>query len=361
MAEPDRYIRWGILGTGAVAAQFAIQLPLVTKAVLHAVASRRPESAKTFAASYQVNRAHETVSDLLADDAVDIVYIATPADTHHDLCLQALEAGKAVLCEKPFAMSAAEASAMAAAAKQSGVFCMEAMWLRFSPLVQSLISSFQKGEFGQAQFFRADAGYAAHPSRLESGGAGRGALLTFGVYGLSLAHALFGPPNRVSAERVMQSADLDGAFSAVLTYPNLVATVTGSVTGTLSNEAQLVGDARRSTLGAPFFNPGFLQTVDVMQPSPPTGGPPPPGKAIGLTDRIPYGSVLQGSFFASWLRRRGRLIPRGRRVNGLRIEALEATRCLIEGETESVVMPLNESVAVMETVDAVRVAAQTSG
>jgi predicted dehydrogenase len=200
---------------------------------------------------------------LVADDEVDIVYVATLASLHRDHCLLALKAGKPVLCEKPFALNAADARAIASAAADARVFCMEAMWMRFSPLVQQVREQVRSDGLGPVKFFMANIGYRSALSRLEDAEPGRGALLNFGVYGVSLAHFLFGPPRAVRADMKTHQSGLDMSFSASLEYPDLLATVQGSVAVTMTNDAIVIGTKGRLRLGSPFINPGSLQSVRV--------------------------------------------------------------------------------------------------
>ena len=353
MSEPARRFRWGLLGTGVIAEQFAVQLARSEQAELYAVASLPVEHARAFAKDFGFGKAHESFEALLQDDDVDIVYVATPAEHHAEHCRMAIQAGKPVLCEKPLAMDASDARAIANAAEAAGLFCMEAMWMRFSPLVQRVRENVRDGKLGDIRHFSADVGYRAHESRLESGAAGRGALLNFAVYGVSLAHFLFGAPTEVRARMIPHASGLDATVAATLCYPTHFATIHASVEATMTNEAIVVGNAGRARLGAPFFNPGFLQTVDVGAPS---GKPQKAARSAGMAGRLPWGSLLQGSFFANFLRRSGHLAARPRGSNGLLLEAEEAMRCLRDGKTASEVMPMSGSVAVMETLDAIRAA-----
>jgi predicted dehydrogenase len=345
--------RWGILGTGVIAGQFARQLARAEGATLQAVASRREERSREFAAGFGAAVAHGSYEALLADPEVDVVYVATPAETHRELCSAALEAGKATLCEKPFAMDAEEARAVARIAAERRVFCMEAMWMRFSPLVQRVRDRVRSGALGDVGFFSAEAGYRSSKHRLNGGNRGRGALLNFGVYGISLAHYLFGPPVSVQAGMVPHESGLDASFSAVLGYPAHLAAISGSVVATLTNEAVVAGSKERLRLTSPFLNPGALQAIRLGEPAAAPSGP---GRVVQLVDGLPFGGLLQGSLVANMVRGRARLTPRPGGSNGLRLEAEEVMRCLAQGELESPVMPLAETVAVLETIDRIRAA-----
>jgi predicted dehydrogenase len=173
-------IRWGILGTGNIARQFARGLAALPDAELVAVGSRSAASAAAFADEFGAARRYASYEELAHDDGVDAVYISTPHPLHHDNTLLCLNAGRAVLCEKPFAINAAEARAMVAAARAKGLFLMEAMWTRFLPLHTQLWELLQAGAIGEVERLEADFGFY-HPfdpaHRLFDPQLGGGALL----------------------------------------------------------------------------------------------------------------------------------------------------------------------------------------
>jgi predicted dehydrogenase len=353
MSEVRNPYQWGILGTGAIAGQFAAQLVRCGNARLHAVASRNSERARAIASAWGAKVGYGSYEALVADREVDIVYVATPASMHRDHCLIALKAGKPVLCEKPFALNAADARAITSAAADARVFCMEAMWMRFSPLVQQVREQVRSEVLGPIKFFMANIGYRTATGRLDDTEIAHGALLNFGVYGVSLAHFLFGPPRAVRADMKTHRSALDMSFSASLEYPDLLATVQGSVGATMTNDAVVIGTKGRLRLAAPFINPGSLQLVRVEEPP---ATPSASRRGGGMADRLPFGAFLQDNFLMTVLRKRGRLIMRPYGANGLKLEAEEVMRCLAEGKSESTILSLSETVAVMETLDKIRAA-----
>jgi predicted dehydrogenase len=353
MSEARNPYRWGILGTSGIAGQFAAQLARCSNASLYAVASRSTERAQAIMSAWGAKVGYGSYEELIADRKVDIVYVATPASLHHRHCLLALNAGKPVLCEKPFALNSADARAVVSAAADAGVFCMEAMWMRFSPLVQQMREEIRSGRLGSIKFFMANIGYRSAAGSLEDAEPGRGALLNFGVYGVSLAHFLFGPPKTVQADMKTNRSGLDTSFSASLEYPDLMATVHGSVDATMTNDVVVTGTNGRLRLGAPFINPASLQSVRVAElPTAPSTL----RRARRLAEKLPFGALLQDSFLIALLRGYGGLVVRPRGANGLHLEAEEVMKCLRDGKTESAIMPLNETVSVMETLDQVRTA-----
>ena len=195
-------MRWGVIGTGGIAQSFAKAMEHVPGSSVVAVSSRQQATADSFAATHGVARAYDSDAGLLEDAAVDVVYVATPHHRHHDDTIHALEAGKHVLCEKPLALSAAQANAMAAAARRHDRFLMEAIWSRFLPGYDALRSVLASGEIGEVLHVDASFGFRrpidpAH--RLFDLALGGGALLDVGLYPVQLAHLVLGPPTAVSA------------------------------------------------------------------------------------------------------------------------------------------------------------------
>ena len=149
-------IRWGILGTGRIAGVFAEGLRSAADAELVAVGSRTAAAAEQFAGRVGAARAHASYADLASDPDVDAIYVATPHPFHKENSLLCIEAGKAVLCEKPFALNAGEAEQMVTAARARGVFLMEAMWTRFLPHIARLRELLAAGAIGEPRMLKAD-------------------------------------------------------------------------------------------------------------------------------------------------------------------------------------------------------------
>ncbi|MDQ1255520.1 MAG: hypothetical protein QG656_112, partial [Candidatus Hydrogenedentes bacterium] len=188
-------IRWGILGTGTVARAFAQDLRFAKGAELAAVGSRRQETADRFGDSFGIPFRHASYEALANDPSVDVVYIATPNSLHKEHTLLCLDAGKAVLCEKPFALNAAEARAMVTAARERGLFLMEAMWTRFIPLTVHLRELLAENALGEIRMLTADFGFRGDfepEGILWNRAYGGGSLLDVGVYPVSFASMLFG-------------------------------------------------------------------------------------------------------------------------------------------------------------------------
>ena len=185
----SRVTRWGILGTGPMAAAFVRGLARLTEARAVAVGSRSAGSAAEFAGRNAIDRSYGSYDALLADPEIDVVYIATVNVTHHTLCLRALDAGKPVVCEKPFTLNAAEAREVVACARQRGLFCMEAMWTRFLPAIARVKELIAGESIGTPRLLSAQIGYpfVADPSgrHLNPGARGRCLARPGGLSGLA--------------------------------------------------------------------------------------------------------------------------------------------------------------------------------
>src|SRR5258707_3763365 len=153
----DRTIRWGILATGGIAHAFARDLALQPDCEVVAVGSRSRASADAFGDEFHVPHRHASYQDLVDDPDVDVVYVSTPHTGHHDAALLAINAGKAVLVEKPFAMDAGQAREMIDAARERGTFLMEAMWTRFLPHIARAREILAAGTFGDLVYLTAQA------------------------------------------------------------------------------------------------------------------------------------------------------------------------------------------------------------
>jgi predicted dehydrogenase len=329
-------IRWGILGAGSISEDFCAGLKLARGCEAVAVASRSSTRAEAFARKHKVEAAPGI--EALAERAdLDVVYIATPPAQHKAHALACLTRGKSVLLEKPFAVTAAEAKEIVACARERKLFCMEAMWMRFMPVVRELFAALHTGRYGAVLSVEASLGFAQGTSE-------RGpALLDLGVYPLSFVQALLGKPQRVVA------AGDDAELSAVLQYARGTASVRASSRAQLRNDAVIYAEQAVLHVEAPLYRSESF-TVQAVAPQP-SGGGAKAGKLRALTQRPELRRWVQ--------RARRAALPRVTKPalgNGFAHEAIEVADCLRNGAKESALMPLDASVAVMETVDAVRAA-----
>ena len=170
-------IRWGILGAGRIARKFATDLKLVEDAELIAIGSRSQQSADDFAMEFPVKYRHDSYEALAQNPEVDVIYIATPHVLHYENTLLCLNYGKAVLCEKPFAMNARQANEMIATAKEKKLFLMEALWTKFQPHFKKMQEMIGQGMLGEIRSVLVNFGFVPQPpvpARLFDPALGRG-------------------------------------------------------------------------------------------------------------------------------------------------------------------------------------------
>jgi predicted dehydrogenase len=313
-------VRWGIIGTGGIAHTFADDLRLTETGVVSAVGSRRQSSADRFAEEFGIERAHSSYEALVEDPDVDVVYVATPHPMHRDDSVLALCAGKPVLVEKPFAMNAHEAREIVEAARERGLFAMEAMWTRFLPHIAVVRGWLAEGALGEIVCVTADHGqwFAEERShRLFAPELGGGALLDLGVYPVSFASMVLGAPDRIVALGDPAFTGVDAQTSMVFGYESGAhALLTCTLRAKSPVRAAIVGTEARIEIDHRFYGPTAVTLV-------PREGEP-------------------------------TVVPSTHQGKGLRHEADEVARCLAAGETESPLMGLDESISIMETMDAVQ-------
>jgi predicted dehydrogenase len=318
--DADVPIRWGILGTGGIAAMFASDLGLLPDAELVAVGSRSQDSADAFGQRFGIARCYPTYADLVADPDVDAVYVASPHPMHVGDSLLAIEAGKAVLCEKPFTVNAAEARRVVDAATERGTFLMEAMWTRWLPHMVRIRSLIAEGALGQIRAVYADHGqqFVFDPtSRGFAPELGGGALLDLGVYPIALASMLLGTPSAVLAISEPTTTGVDMQTSMLLRHPDgAQAVLTCTMEAASSVTAEIVGTKARIEIDRTWYAPTTFRLITT---------------AGEVTE---YDEPSEG--------------------RGMQHEAAELGRCLRAGLLESPDLPLAESVAIMTTMDEVR-------
>jgi predicted dehydrogenase len=313
-------IRWGIIGTGGIASAFAEDLRRLPDAALVAVGSRRQATADRFADQHAVPHRHATYDSLVMDEDVDVVYVATPHPDHYASAMMAIEAGKAVVVEKVFTVNASQARAIVEVARAREVFAMEAMWTRFLPHVRQVRSLIQSGALGDVRQVIVDHGqwFERDPSsRLFDPALGGGALLDLGIYTVSFASMILGTPSRMTAVSDAAFTGVDATTSMVLQHPDGAhAALTTTLQASGPNRAFIVGTQARIEIDHVFYAPTTFTIIG----------------RDGTLQR--YDEPHEG--------------------NGLRHEAAEVMRCLREGRLESNLMPLDETVAIMQTMDEVR-------
>ncbi len=317
--SPERPLRWGILGCGSIADKFATGLQSVPAAKLVAAASRSQDKADKFADKFGAPHRHGSYEALAADAEVDAVYVATPHPMHAEHSILCLNAGKAVLCEKPFTVNAAQAEQIIGVARERKVFLMEAMWSRFFPLMGRVRELVKSGAIGDVRMVQADFGFrtGVNPEgRLFNPALGGGGLLDVGVYALSLASMLLGTPTQITGVAQIGETGVDEQAALALLYAEgRIASLTTGVRTNTPHEAHILGTDGMIKLHAPWWK---LAKVTV------TAG----GKEEVMDD--------------------------GFEGQGMNYEAAHVAECLAAGKTESDIMPLDETLEIIRTMDTLR-------
>lgn len=316
----SRTIKWGIVGTGNIARKFAEAVQLSGVAELLAVGSRTQLRAEQFGQQFEIPNRYGSYADLFSDGKVDVIYVATPHPFHRENAIDALNAGKAVLCEKPLTVNASEAKELIETARDKNLFLMEAMWTRFLPPIVKLRELITKGVIGQVRVLRADFGvrFKWDPNSsafcLEYAGGG---LLDIGVYVISLASMILGVPWYVTGCAHIGSTGVDEQAATVLAYDKgQLAVLTCAIRTALPNEAIIVGMEGSIRLHRQWWA----------------------GSKMTLSRTNGEDEVID--------------VPCAE--NGFVYQIEEVSQCLRTGRTESSIMPLDESLSIMDTMDELR-------
>ncbi|QCW51781.1 Gfo/Idh/MocA family oxidoreductase [Nocardioides dongxiaopingii] len=328
----DRPVRWGILATGKIARKFAADLALVPDAELVAVGSRSAGSAESFAAEHGAPgcRAHASYEALVADPDVDVVYVASPHALHLEHARLAFEAGKHVLCEKPLAVTAADAEAIVALARRHDRFLMEAMWTACHPVVRAVAAGLRERRFGTPRQWHAELGFVvdtdalAPDDRLLDPALGAGAMLDMGIYPLTTAHLLFGEAEVLTAAAAVSASGIDLDIAVAGRYPGgVVATMSASMTSWSSRTGTIATDRGRIDL-ADFHHPTRATFTPLAE-----GGD--DGTELGVAVPIEGTEALIGVGYGN--------------------EAAEVGRCLRAGLRESPLVPHAQTLTLMRQME----------
>jgi predicted dehydrogenase len=305
-------IRWGIVGPGRIAESVIGDFRHVPAARPVAVGSRSIERAQAFADKHRLERAHGSYEELINDDDVDALYIATPHPQHLHPALAAIKAGKAVLIEKSFTATVAGAEEIIRAARDHQVFAMEAMWTRFQPAIVAVRELIADGAIGEVRQVYADLGVDRPfdpQDRLFDPDLGGGAMLDLGVYVVSFAQHFLGNPDRVEVSGSLAPTGVDAEAGLLLGYEDgRAATLLMSLRNPTPGMARIHG-----TEGWIEVPPRFHHPHQILLQR--TGGEP------EVIRRPPSGT-------------------------GYSHELIEVTECLVDGRTESEIMPLDDTLAV---------------
>lgn len=314
--------RWGVLGPGGIAEDWVSALHRHTDQRVLAVASRSADRSAAFAARHGIPRHYEGQDALLQDPDVDVVYIAAPHAQHHPLALATIAAGKHVLIEKPIALNAAQAEEIADAARAAGVFAMEAMWSRYLPQSHLVAQLLAEGELGDVRLATAHLGWQWEyepADRNFDPAAGGGVMIDAGVYSLWFAHSVLGAATAVSARGSLAPTGVE--TEAVILLENergAHAAVSASCTINTPGLAAVHGST-----GSVLFETSFVFPAELR--------------------------IARGGDEFRWRDESG-LVGR----DGLAWQAAAVAAYLAEGRTQSPLHSLDDSLAVMRTLDEVR-------
>lgn len=314
-------IRWGIIAPGWIADQFAGAVLRHSKSTVAAVGSSSVERAERFAARHGADRAYGSYEALVADDGIDAVYVASPHSHHHEQALLALRAGKPVLIEKAFTQNAAQAAELIDLARGSGLLLMEAMWSRFLPHYDVVRQLLADGALGDVQTVIGDHGqyFDLEPThRLLNPALAGGALLDLGIYPISFTSFVLGAPDEIQATGTMTGTGVDAQVSAVLRTGRAHGIISTTQTAASPTTASISGTAARVELPGPFYQPQPVRFTD---------------RDGGTRESTPP-SILGHE--------------------GLVHQAAHFADLLTAGATESPLLPLDETLSIMRTLDAIR-------
>jgi predicted dehydrogenase len=311
---------WGIIGAGNIAGKFTADLDLLPQARLAAIASRSADRASAFAKEHRIPKWYDEWDAIAGDPEIDIVYVATHHPFHYENTRACLEAGKAVLCEKPFTMNRRELEQLVPIAREKKVFLMEAIWTRFLPSTRKVLEIMDSGDLGRLTNVYADFGFRLeydHAHRLYDPARGGGVLLDLGIYPVFISQLMAGPPSSIQATARFAPSGVDHSCNMVFEHEN---EVVSSLNCTLESdspvEANLLFENGWIRMESWWLTPG---PISIRQEG---------RKPRNLRFRVPG--------------------------NGYTYEAVEVMKCLDKGLTESPSLPLDFSLNLMGTLDAVR-------
>lgn len=315
-------LRWGVLAPGGIAHQFAVAVQKHSQQELVAVGSRSLGRAEAFADEFGIQRRHDSYEALVADDAVDAVYVASPHSHHAEHALLAIDAGKHVLIEKAFTQTAVQARQVVDAARNAGVTCMEAMWTRFLPHVDVLRQLLENGALGDIEVMTADHGqyFDFDPEfRLFNPALAGGAMLDLGVYPVSFASFVLGTPSRVHAVGTRAATGVDRQVSMVLegfdNHPSAHAVLNTTLAAKTPTTASISGSRARIEIPGDFYTPQRLHLI----------------RRDDSSERSPEPSIYGH--------------------DGLAYEAAHFAQLVADGRRESPLIPLDESIAIVQTME----------
>jgi predicted dehydrogenase len=317
-------IRWGILGCGRIARKFASDLRLVTDAQIIACGARHAMSADAFAHEFSVKNVHHSYESLVNDNEVDVVYVATPHSHHYEHTMLCINNGKAVLCEKAFAINYDQAKEMIDTARSKKVFLMEAVWTKFLQPFNKVKEMIDEGMLGEVKSMLVNFGFRAPdnaPQRLLDPALGGGTILDIGIYNVFTALFFLGKPDKIAAEATLTSDNVDEQCAVTFKYNDgKIAQLFSTFLSDTGTEADISGTKGRIRFTSRYYTP--FTTIEYFTGKQETK------QIIELQDS-------EAGF-------------------GYEHEAMHVGECLEKGLTESPVMTHADSLLLMQTLDAIR-------
>lgn len=317
----NKTYNWAILGCGKIAQKFASDLKLLPNARLYAAASRSLGKAQTFASEFGFEKAYGSYEEMVADPAVDVVYIASPHSHHCQHTLLCLDHKKAVLCEKALAINSKEVALMIESARRNNTFLMEAFWTRFIPSFMKVLEIVKSGELGALKMVRADFAFNAPwepEERNYNIALGGGSLLDIGIYPIFMTLMTLGKPSEMNTMARFSPTGSEESIMMSFGYPGgQIASLYSSFGFTSPVQADFCFEEGFVRLNRHFHIP---TTISYLR--------------NGEDERLIDFGVDPGF--------------------GYQYEAAHVMQCLDEGKKESDILPLSVSVDLMEILDRVR-------
>ena len=310
----------GILGASRIARKFASDAKGVATTKLYAVAARHLESAQTFQKEFDMPYSYGSYEELVNDENVDIIYISTPNSFHKEHVLLCLNAGKAVICEKPFALNQEEVEDMIEAAKAHKVFLMEAMWTRYLPSINKAKEWLTENKIGAVKLFEGDFGFKGEDKEdiRFNRKLGGGSLLDVGIYPIALASMIFGmQPEQIDAHAAITQGGVDESICMQFVYSTgQMAQLNASISLGTPKNAYIIGEE------------GYIHLPQAWY-----------GKLAYLYNS--EGELIE------------QFVDESQDI-GYRFELEEVVKCLGEGKTQTDRMTLEESLEIIKTLDKIR-------
>ena len=318
----NKQIQWGIMGTGRIANAFAEGLQNTTNGKLQAIGSRNRESAQKFAKQWKIPTAYNSYEELASSTSVDAIYIATPHTEHAENAILCMIQGKAVLCEKPFAVNSEQVRSMIEKSREHNVLLMEGMWSRFPPLMTKIRNIIKNNEIGEIRTIHADFGFKPENNdpkgRLFNPELAGGSLLDVGIYPISLAFMINGKPDSIVSEWTRGKTGVDEQASVIFKYANgSMAVLHSSIQSDTGQEALISGTKGTIRIHKQCWKPQIMTLTN---------------SNTGKSKKV------ESPFLG----------------NGFNYEAEHFGQLLIEGRKESPIMPLDESISIISTLDDIR-------